>query len=136
MPLPDERGADWTLAHIALSDRLLASTARQVLGGAAAGLDNGPAMDPKAIEELTSSVDRDVLVELVRRNAAELVGLVAQMPQDQQATPVTVRLVGDEGKELFSGAVPWGEIVRMRAEEHIPGHTDRLRRISRAPQES
>lgn len=136
VPQPGERGADWTLAHIALSDRLLASTARQVLGGAAAGLDNGPAMDPKAIEELTSSVDRDVLVELVRRNAAEFVGLVAQMPQDQQATPVTVRLVGDEGEELFSGAVPWGEIVRMRAEDHIPGHTGRLRRITRAPQES
>ncbi|MEU0783062.1 MmgE/PrpD family protein [Streptomyces sp. NPDC006173] len=133
---PGERDADWTLAHIALSDRLLASTARQVLAGDAAGLDNGPAMDPKAIEELTSSVDRDVLVELVRRNAAELVGLLAQTPQNQRATPVTVRLVGDTGEELFSGAVPWGEIVRLRAEDHIPGHTDRLRRTARAPQES
>lgn len=136
VPPAGERGVDWTLAHIALSDRLLASTARQVLGGVAAGLDNGPAMDPKAIEELTSSVDRDILVELVRRNAAEFVGLVARMSQDQQATPVTVRLVGDAGEELFSGAVPWGEIVRMRAEEHIPGHTGRLRRITEAPQES
>ncbi|MFD8738248.1 MmgE/PrpD family protein [Streptomyces sp. NPDC059618] len=135
-PLPGERGTDWTLAHIALSDRLLSSTARQVLGGAEAGLDNGPAMDPKAIEELTSTVDRDVLVELVRRNAAEFVGLVARIRQDQQATPVAVRLVGDEGQELFSGAVPWGEIVRMRAEDHIPGHTERLRRIARAPRES
>ncbi|MET8099371.1 MmgE/PrpD family protein [Streptomyces sp. NPDC005236] len=133
VPRPGDRDTDWTLAHIALSDRLLASTARQVLGGAEAGLDNGPAMDPKAIEELTSSVDRDVLIDLVRRNAAEFVGLVARMRQDQQATPVAVRLVGDEGEELFSGAVPWGEIVRMRAEDHIPGHTDRLRR---APRES
>ncbi|MEW2164654.1 MmgE/PrpD family protein [Streptomyces sp. NPDC007084] len=131
-----ERDADWTLAHVALSDRLLASTARQVLSGEAAGLDNGPAMDPKAIEELTSSVGRDVLVELVRRNAAEFVGLIAQTPHNRQATPVTVRLVGDEGEELFSGAVPWGEIVRLRAEEHIPAHSSRLRRIARAPQES
>ncbi|MFD6925778.1 MmgE/PrpD family protein [Streptomyces sp. NPDC059944] len=135
-PRPDERDADWTLAHIALSDRLLASTARQVLAGDPAGLDNGPAMDPKAVEELTSSVDRDVLVELVRRNAAEFVGLLAQTPENQRATPVVVRLVGDKGEELFSGAVPWGEIVRLRAEDHIPGHTGRLRRIARAPQES
>ncbi|MEU8789557.1 MmgE/PrpD family protein [Streptomyces sp. NPDC048643] len=136
VPQPGERDADWTLAHVALSDRLLASTARQVLAGDAAGLDNGPAMDPKAIEELTSSVDRDVLVELVRRNAAEFVGLLARTPQNQRATPVSVRLVGDQGEELFSGAVPWGEIVRLRAEDHLPGHTGRLRRIARAPQES
>ncbi|MEW2043785.1 hypothetical protein AB0885_43745, partial [Streptomyces sp. NPDC005534] len=135
-PRPDEHDADWTLAHIALSDRLLASTARQVLAGDPAGLDNGPAMDPKAVEELTSSVDRDVLVELVRRNAAEFVGLLAQTPENQRATPVIVRLVGDKGEELFSGAVPWGEIVRLRAEDHIPGHTGRLRRMARAPQES
>ncbi|MFG2309365.1 MmgE/PrpD family protein [Streptomyces sp. NPDC048566] len=131
-----EHGVDWTLAHVALSDRLLASTARQVQGGEAARLDNGPAMDPKAVEELTSSVDRDVLVELVRRNAAELVGLVARMPDNRGATPVAVRLVGDQGEELFDGAVPWGEIVRLRAEDHLPGHADRIRRAARAPQDS
>ncbi len=135
-PPSGEHDADWTLAHVALSDRLLASTARQVLAGDAAGLDNGPAMDPKAIEELTTSAGRDVLVELVRRNAAELVGLLAQTPDNQRATPVSVRLVGDKGEELFSGAVPWGEIVRLRAEDHIPGHTGRLRRIAGAPQQS
>ncbi|MFC9244747.1 MmgE/PrpD family protein [Streptomyces sp. NPDC057136] len=133
---PGEHSADWTLAHIALSDRLLASTARQVLGSRAAGLDNGPAMEPKAVEELTSSVGRDVLVELVRRNAAELVGIVAQIPYENQSAPVAVRLVSDKGEELFAGTVPWGEIVRMRAEDHLPGHTALLRRLAQTPQAS
>lgn len=124
------RGTDWTLAHIALSDRLLASTAREILTSVPPVLDNGPAMDPAAIEELTSSAGRDVLVELVRRNGAELVGLIARIPSENRSVPVAVRLVGDTGQELFAGPMPWGEIVRVRAEEHIPGHTARLWRTS------
>lgn len=127
---PGEHGTDWTLAHIALSDRLLASTAREVLVGVPPLLDNGPAMDPAAIKELTSSAGRHVLVELVRRNGAELVGLIGRIPVENRSVPVAVRLVGDTGEELFAGPVPWGEIVRMRAEEHIPGHTARLWRAS------
>ncbi|WP_416971079.1 MmgE/PrpD family protein [Streptomyces sp. 4F14] len=130
-PAPGERGIEWTLAHVALSERLLASTARQVLAGTPAGLDNGPAMEPKAVADLISSAGPDVLVDLVRRNAAEFVGLLARTPKDRGAAQVAVRLVGDDGEEVFSGPVPWAEIVRMRAEEHIPGHTNRIRRLSR-----
>jgi hypothetical protein len=127
--LPGEPGPDWTLAHIALSDRLLASTARQVLGPEEASIDNSGAMDPAAIAELTSSVERDVLVDLVRRNAAELLGLVERTPAESAARPIRVRLVNGSGREVFSGQLPWGELLRMRADEHLPGHTDRLRRL-------
>ncbi|MFI6469682.1 MmgE/PrpD family protein [Streptomyces sp. NPDC050516] len=118
---------DRELAHLALGDRLLADTARQVLDGAAAPvLDNSAAADPVAIDALIAAADRAVLAELVRRNAAELVGLLARTPDRRRSADVRVRLVNGAGEELFSGAVPWGEIVRMRAEEQLPGHAARI----------
>uniref|UniRef100_A0AAU2UYN0 MmgE/PrpD family protein n=1 Tax=Streptomyces sp. NBC_00003 TaxID=2903608 RepID=A0AAU2UYN0_9ACTN len=118
---------DRTLAHLALSDRLLAGVARQVLDGAQAPvLDNAAATDPAAIDALITAADRVVLAELVRRNAAEFVGLLARTPDRRQAADVRVRLVNGAGEELFSGSVPWGEIVRMRAEEQLPGHAARI----------
>ncbi|MFI6048567.1 MmgE/PrpD family protein [Streptomyces violascens] len=118
---------DRTLAHLALGDRLLAHVARQVLDGAAAPvLDNSAATEPAAIDALVAAADRAVLVELVRRNAAELVGLLARTPDRCRAADVRVRLVNGAGEEVFSGSVAWGEIVRMRAEEQLPGHADRI----------
>ncbi|MFD9636259.1 MmgE/PrpD family protein [Streptomyces violascens] len=118
---------DRTLAHLALSDRLLADIARQVLDGAEAPvLDNSAAADPAAIDALVAAADRAVLVELVRRNAAELVGLLARTPDRCRAADVRVRLVNGAGAELFSGSVPWGEVVRMRADEQLPGHAARI----------
>ncbi|MGW2813272.1 MmgE/PrpD family protein [Streptomyces sp. NPDC001415] len=118
---------DRTLAHLALSDRLLAGVARQVLDGARAPvLDNAAATDPAAIDALVMAADRAVLAELVRRNAAEFVGLLARTPDRRQTADVRVRLVNEAGEELFSGSVPWGEIVRMRAEEQLPGHAARI----------
>ncbi|MFF4652765.1 hypothetical protein [Streptomyces sp. NPDC001380] len=129
---PGEPGAERTLAHVALGDRLLAAAARRLLEGATPSVDNAPAVDPAAIDALTSSAGHDVLADLVRRNAAELLGLVERLPDDAALRLVRVRLVDGSGREAFSGEVPWGELLRVRAEEHLPGHADRLRRLAAA----
>ncbi|RCH65705.1 hypothetical protein DT019_26715 [Streptomyces sp. SDr-06] len=128
------REIDRVLAHLALGDRLLATVARGVLDGAASlVLDNSAATDPVALDALVAAADRAVLVELVRRNAAELVGVLARTPARCWTVDVRVRLVNGAGKELFSGPVPWGEVVRLRAEEQLPGHAARLNQLNGHP---
>ncbi|MDH6131845.1 hypothetical protein P3T37_001219 [Kitasatospora sp. MAA4] len=117
---------DWTLAHLALSDRLLASTARSILAARPGELDNTAAMSPQAIAALVDATSHFQRVDMVRRNAAELTALLERIPYHHGTTPVSVRLVDRAGSTVFTGNVPWGEIVRRRAQDQLPGHTARL----------
>jgi len=68
---PDTRSAiDWTHGHFALSDRVLAAAARDVLAGLPPVVDNHDAMDNTTITALIASTTHLQRVKLVRRNAA------------------------------------------------------------------
>lgn len=78
---PEARsGIDWTLSRIALSDRILAAAARDVLTGLSPVVDNREAMDNAAITALIASTTRIQRVDLVRRNAGDLSAALKTIP--------------------------------------------------------
>jgi hypothetical protein len=128
-PLPtDEQRAetDWTLAHVALSDLMLAEAARRLAAGEPARIDNTTAMDPDAIRELTGSMPYEERVALVAARGALLVELIARQGPAEGAQSVQVHLVDKAGNLAFEGVMKWGELVSARATVQIPGHAARL----------
>ncbi|WP_156365355.1 hypothetical protein [Sciscionella sediminilitoris] len=121
LPAETRASVDWTLSHIALSDRILAEAVRDIRDGRAPVVDNRDAMDDTVIGELIASTSHRQRVELVRRNAATLAEAIRTIPEHAAATPVLVRLVGRKDQWL-----PWWDLARIRAAEHIPGHAARL----------
>jgi hypothetical protein len=123
----EDRGTlGWTLAHIALSDRGLVGTARAVLAGREAGIDNGVAMSKTAIGKVCANTSHVERVEMVRRNARELIDLLDRTPGEAVDVTVRARLVNGEGAIVFDNDLKWGDVIRMRATEHIPGHAARV----------
>ncbi|MER6987878.1 hypothetical protein ABT337_03620 [Saccharopolyspora hirsuta] len=121
---------DWTLSHIALSDRILAAAARDVLTGVPPVVDNSSAMDEAAIAALIASTSHRRRIDMVRRNAADLASVIRTIPNHAAATPVLLRLTNREGRTFPDQHLPWGDLVGLRATEHIPGHTARLAALS------
>lgn len=123
----DARSAiDWTLSHLALSDRVLAAAARDVLSGLPAIVDNRDAMDDTAIASLIASTTHSQRVDLVRRNAADFSTVLRKIPDHAAATSVTIRLVNRNGQPVPDQQLPWNDLIHIRATEHLSGHTARL----------
>jgi hypothetical protein len=127
-PLPEQVRADvdWTLAHVALSDRLLAAAARDVLAGLPVRVDNSSAMDPASIAKLISATSHAQRSDLVRRNADDLLAVIAMTPDETARTPIELHLVDRNGRTAATSRLPWSELVGLRATKHIPGHAARL----------
>ncbi|AQS65621.1 hypothetical protein [Streptomyces pactum] len=123
----DRTQIDWILAHIALSDRALADAGRAVIAGREARLDNTQAMSKSEIGRILRSTTHAERAELVRRNAMELVDLLALTPDEAADATVRARLVNREGAVVFDQDLKWGDLIRVRAKEHIPGHAATLR---------
>ncbi|MGW2180410.1 hypothetical protein ACWCXX_20350 [Streptomyces sp. NPDC001732] len=127
----DARSAvDWTLSHLALSDRILATAARDLLAGLPVVIDNRDAMDSTAIASLIASTTHARRIDLVRRNAADLVALITAIPEHTSAAPVRLHLVDRDGRQLPDQQLPWNGLIRLRATEHLPGHAARLTGLS------
>jgi hypothetical protein len=127
-PLPEQAraDADWTLAHVALSDRLLAAVARDVLAGHPSRVDNRSAMDAASIAKLTATTSHAQRIDLVRRNADDLLTVIETTPNEAASTPVELHLVDRNGQETATSRLTWAEFVSLRATRHLPGHAARL----------
>ncbi|WP_433174697.1 hypothetical protein [Actinoallomurus sp. CA-150999] len=123
---------DWTLAHIALSDEMLAGAAERLLTGENVVVDNRAAMDETAIAELIAATSHAERVALVHRNGAALTNVVGRIPEATADRTVRIRLVDRTGRQVTDAEVTWDRLIRMRAEEHLPGHTARLAAVSGA----
>ncbi|GHE14568.1 hypothetical protein [Streptomyces alanosinicus] len=121
---------DWTLSHLALSDRILAAAAREVLTGLPVTIDNRRAMDNTAIASLVASTTHTQRVDLVRRNATDLSTVIKAIPDHAATTLVQLRLVGRDGQPVPDQQLSWSDLIRLRATEHLPGHAARLRALA------
>lgn len=127
----DARSAvDWTLTHIALSDRILASAAREGVSGLPVTIDNRAAMDENAVALLLARTTHTQRVELVGRNAAEFSAALKALPEHAAETRVRLRLVNRDGQPLPGQDLTWSDLIRVRADQHIPGHAARLRALA------
>lgn len=118
----DRAQTDWLLAHIALSDRALADAARQVLTGQEARIDNASAMSKTEIGRVIAATTHAERIDMVQRNAQELIDLLDRTPDSAAVSSVRARLVDRSGEVVFDSDLTWGDVVKMRAVEHIPGH--------------
>jgi hypothetical protein len=130
LPAATRATIDWTLSHLALSDRVLAAAARDVLAGIPTLIDNREAMDNPTITALITSTSHAQRIDLVRRNAADLIAVLHATPDHAAHTPVQFRMLDREGHQAPEQHLPWNKLIRMRATEHLPGHTARLTAIA------
>jgi hypothetical protein len=124
---PDERtNVDWTLSHVSLSDELLSAGARNVIAGQLVHVNNRSAMSRDNIAALLARTTHADRIDLVRRNGAQFTSLVARVPEELAATPMRLTIYNSEEQLAAELDITWAELVRMRSEEHIPGHAARL----------
>ncbi|MEU6040513.1 hypothetical protein ABZ801_34430 [Actinomadura sp. NPDC047616] len=127
---PARSAVDWTLSHLVLSDRILTAAARDVLAGLPVTIDNRQAMDDTAIDSLVASTTHAQRVDLIRRNATDLSTVIKAIPDHAAATLVQLRLVSRDGQPVPDQQLSWSGLIRLRATEHLPGHTARLRALA------
>ncbi|MER5394343.1 hypothetical protein [Saccharopolyspora sp. NPDC002686] len=123
--------ADWTIAHVALSDRILAAAARDLLVGAPVVVDNREAMDPATLNALISRTSHQERIALVRRNADYFTATVQCIPDHAARIPVRLSLVDRDGNSVPDRHLPWDELIHVRATQHLPGHAARLAELAR-----
>ncbi|MFE4634904.1 hypothetical protein ACFRJ1_16225 [Streptomyces sp. NPDC056773] len=123
----DRARVDWTLAHISLSDRALVGAGQAVLAGREAHLDNAQAMSKSEIGRIICSTTHGERAEMVRQYGMELVDLLNRCPDEAADANVRACLVDLGGAVVFEADLKWGDLIRMRTQEHIPGHTAALR---------
>ncbi|GGP76005.1 hypothetical protein [Streptomyces abikoensis] len=128
-PITDAERADvaWLLAHIALSDRVLTTAARELLGGATSVVvDNQPAMDTRAIDDLIAGTTHLQRIEVLHRNAVELMDLLDLMPKSAWSADVELRIHDRDGRHVSDSQLTWSGLIDIRAKQNIPGHAVRL----------
>ncbi len=130
LPASARDTVEWTLCHIALSDRILAAAARDVRAGLPTVVDNRDAMDADAIAALIAATSHAERVHLVRSNAAELLAALRAIPEDSARAIIRLRLVDRAGNAIPDQQLPWSKLIQLRAIEHVPGHAARLRALA------
>lgn len=119
----------WTagmiLAHIALNDRRLAQITSAVSDGLTARNDNSDAIDDDRLREYAAGLGWDGLLREVRASADELLAAASEMTEEQSQRLVDTHIV-DGGAVVVDDAVPWGRLLLVHAQNHVPDHTRQL----------
>jgi hypothetical protein len=130
-PPADGWTAEQVVAHIALNDRALIATTRDVLAGAPASLDNRPVTSGAVLAR--HATERGGLIPLLEDIAASsraLCDLVDRMDHRAAQTEVPTHLVdGDEVR--LDGPLPWGRVVGGASRYHLEVHAEQLRELRR-----
>lgn len=127
----DERAdIDWRMAHIALTDELLATAARDILDGSPAIVDNLPAMDSDAIAAIIGNTSHAQRVMRVRAHGAAFIACLTRMSDEQAKTAVRLKLHDRNGALVSDRTMIWNDLVHVRAQRHIPAHVARLVSLS------
>jgi hypothetical protein len=126
----DWADVDWTLCHVALSNRLLGDAARSILENGPdvpLVIDNLPATDPPVMAAMIASTTHGERIEAVRASAADFLAQVGKIAGDAARASLTFRIHDRAGNYVTDSTVVWSELMRLRAQEHLPSHSDRLR---------
>jgi hypothetical protein len=118
------------LAHVIVSDRMIAETAAQVLAGARPRFDNRASQCAPylaAVARVAGSWDG--LLAGVRQAADELIATAASI-EPEHARAIVPTLVVDHDQVLIDGPAPLEQLVMVPATIHLPGHAEQLRSYS------
>jgi DinB superfamily len=125
-PADGEWRAEEVLAHVILTDRLIAETVAEVLNGRNPRFES---LAAQCVPYLGAIVDAaggwEGLVEEARRGAEALIAVVGRLTEEQVATSVPA-YIWNAGQVLVDGPMTIGEIVHGGAAMHLPLHTGQL----------
>src|SRR6266700_2207069 len=119
------------LAHVIVSDRLIAETAAWVLGGGQPRFDNRPSQSVPYLEAVARAAGSwDGLLARVRQAGDELVATVARIEPEQARVSVPSFVIAGDNI-LIDGPAPLEQLVMVPAMIHLPGHADQLKSYTR-----
>jgi hypothetical protein len=126
LPAATRADVDWRLCHIALADRIVATAVREQINGRSATVDNQPSMDPDRITKMIDTTTHAQRVDNVRRNWAELRSLLVACSSADAQARLTLRMHDRTGEYVSDSALTWSDLIKVRTDQHIPGHRDAL----------
>src|SRR4051812_8250943 len=114
------------VAHVAANDELLAATTADLIAGRDTWYDNAAATMTARLQWLVREAGSwDALVDVAADRSRSLCDLAAQLDDDTAETPVPVRII--DGRDVrVDERVPWGRLLVVQAEVHLPAHTEDL----------
>jgi hypothetical protein len=126
-------GEGWTaeqvVAHIVVNDGLLADTTEALLVGHTPSYDNAAAADGEALAQFAADKGGMAgLLTALTASSERLCTAVSRLTDEQAATPVPT-LILDSGEPAIDEPLPWGLLMTLQAQRHIPAHADQLRKL-------
>ena len=128
---PDDGGwsAERVVAHVNVNDGLLTTVTERLLAGQDASLNNAPATDPVALDEVVARCgDLLGVAAAVRKSGDRLCGLLEQLDDTTAATLVPTR-IADGAEVVVDQPMPWAVLMQVQEHRHLVAHTEQLRAL-------
>jgi hypothetical protein len=122
---------EWTpelvLAHVIVSDRMIAETAAQALAGCQPRFDNRASQSVPYLEAVAKVAGSwDALLAQVRQAGEELMATAARI-EPEHARVMVPTLVVDHEHAVIDGPAPLEQLLMVPASIHLAGHAEQLR---------
>ena len=126
-PPEGEWAPDLVLAHVIVSDRLIAETAALVLAGGQPRFDNRASQSAPYLEAIARVAGGwDGLLASVRQAGNELMATVALI-EPEHARFMVPTFVMDHEHIVIDGLAPLEQLAMIPAMIHLPGHAEQLK---------
>jgi hypothetical protein len=122
---------EWTpelvLAHVIVSDRMIAETAAQVLAGCQPRFDNRASQSVPYLEAVAKVAGSwEGLLAQVRQAGEELVATAAHIEPEHARVMIPTYVV-DHEHAVIDGPAPLEQLLMVPASLHLAGHAEQLR---------
>ena len=131
VPPEGEWSPELVLAHVIVSDRLIAETAARVLSGGQPRFDNRASQSAPYLEAIARAAGSwHGLLARVQQVGEELIAMVARI-EPEHARIAVPSFVMDGDNIVVDGPAPLEQLVMVPAMIHLPGHAEQLKSYSR-----
>lgn len=125
-PPDGEWSAAQVVAHVALTDDVMASVCRNLIARREAHFDNTAVQDVANLDRFVGGRSIDDVIADAERHSQDLLLLLGRLDDDQLATEVHCHLT-DHGEVMVDGPMPWGRLaLTVQTGRHLPSHTEQL----------
>jgi hypothetical protein len=124
--------AEMVLAHIIVSDRLIAQAAARSMAGMPAAFDNLASQSEPYLQAILEAAGSwDALLQEVEHTGNELIALTQRMTDQQAATPIAATITSDN-TVVLDRTIPLAALVQVPAQAHLGMHKQQLHDLAAA----
>ena len=132
-PAAGSWSAEMVLAHVIVSDRLIAQAAGRVMAGMPSSFDNLTSQSEPYLQTIVDAASSwEGLVAAVEHTAAEVIALAERLTDEQAAMPIASKVVSD-GAVVIDRTVPVAGLLRVIADGHLRMHRLQLSDLHPTP---